>query len=435
VYSTFLGGSRSDRVQGLDIDRDGAVYVTGGTNSDDFPITSGATDQSATGTPRVMGAGLVILGEAFLAKLSPDGSALEYSTYLGGADAEEGIGVSVGKGGKAFVTGQTFSADYPTTRGAYDRRLNTSEVPPNACSDIFVSKVGAAGRAIRYSTLIGGSRLDFAWDLDVEAGRAYVMGESTGDDAPTTPGAFQPRGHVNSGPESADCTSPLAQFNDADPLVIKVAPSGSRLAYSTYLGGSRHEHGLGIAVRDRAAYLAGHTNSHDFPTTEGALDRVPKGTDTAYDGFVAKMGPHGRGLAYSTLLGSGGDDWVYDIDVDQSGSTYLTGQTTSPDFPTTDDAADPSYAGSLTAFMDGFVARLAPDGSDLLYSSYLGGLGPDIGNAIVQRGDSAYVAGITFSPDLAVSGNAYAPVFKGPPGYSDGFLAKFSDFAASPRAR
>ncbi len=436
-YSTYLGGTKSDRVQDVAVDSRGAAYLTGGTDSTDFPTTTGALDTAAAGERRVMGAGLAILGESFLTKLSPDGSKLEYSTLLGGADAEEAMGINVDSGGNVYVAGMTFSSDYPTTQGAFDTALNAPDAPPNTCSDIFMTKIGPAGDALAYSTLVGGSRLDFAWELDIdETGAAYIMGESTANDAPTTPGAYQPTGHMKSGPENADCSDGLSQFDDADPLVVKVKPDGSGLAYSTYLGGSVHEHGLGIEVADGAAYVVGHTNSPDFPTTGGAFDREPKGTATLFDGFAAKLSPEGDRLEYSTLLGGSDDDWIVDVDLDDGGRAYLTGMTTSPDFPTSDDGLDRSYVGPGVPFYDAFVTRLSADGSRLDYSSYFGGAGPDVGLGIVTDGKgSAWLAGLTFSPDLPASANSPGSVFKGPAGYSDAFLAKFSDLDTRPGPR
>jgi hypothetical protein len=433
VYSTFLGGAQSDRIQDIDVDAAGAAYVTGGTDSDDFPTTPGAVDRTAAGERRVIGVGLVVFPESFLTKLSPDGSRLEYSTLLGGGDADEGTGVKIGKGGDAYVTGHTYSADYPTTAGAFDVGLNTPGAPSRVCSDIFVTKVGATGSTLGYSTLIGGNRLEFSFGLDVDDdGAAYVTGDSTSDDAPTTPGAFQQRPeHVREGAAEPDCSAPLEQFEEADPLVVKVAPDGSALDYATYFGGSGHEHGTGIAVQNGSAYVVGHTNSPDFPTTDGAFDRKAKGTATLFDGFAAKVAPAGDRLEYSTLLAGAGDDWVFDVDVDERGSAYLTGMTTSTDFPTTKDALDSSYEGPGPPFHDAFLTRLAPDGSGVLYSSYFGGLGPDVGLNVVEDGNgSAYLSGVTFSPDLPASSQGFDPVFGGPPGYSDAFLVKFSGFAA-----
>lgn len=433
VYSTFLGGAKSDRIQDIAVDHTGAAYVAGGTDSDDFPTTAGALDPAAAGKRRVMGAGLVVLSESFVAKLNPDGSKLEYSTLLGGADAEEAMGVSVSAAGDVYVTGHTFSQDYPTTPDAFDTGLNTPDAPPNVCSDIFVTKVDPGGATLRYSTLVGGSRLDFGWELDVdETGAAYVIGESTGSDAPTTPGAFQRTGHVRPGRANPDCSAPLDQFDDADPLVVKVTPDGSVLEYSTYLGGDRHEHGLGIAEHEGFAYIVGHTNSTDFPTTPGAFDRFPKATSTLFDGFAAKLAPAGDRLEYSTLLGGVDDDWVFEVDVDEAGTAYLTGMTSSSNFPTTEDALDASYVGPGAPFYDAFLTRLAADGSTLLYSSYFGGSGPDVGLGVVADGEgSAYIAGTSYSPDMPVSVGAFSPVFKGPPGYSDAFVSKFSGFSST----
>lgn len=424
VYSTFLGGEMSDRIQDLAVAPDGTAYAVGGTGSADFPLTPGAVDRTFAGGRRVMGLGLSMLGESFLVRLSANGSRLLHSTFLGGDDAEEAMGVQVDRHGAAYVTGHTFSPDYPTTSRAFDRGLNTPGAPARGCSDVFVTKIADDG-SLSYSTLFGGSRLDFAWDLDVgRAGAAYVLAESTTDDAPTTAGAFQQTGHARN--RHADCDRPLEHVDDADPVVVKLARDGTRLTYSTYLGGTGHEHGLGIEAHRGRAHVVGHTNSHDFPTTPNAPGGEPQGTATSFDGFAAKLSADGSSLDYSTLLAGRDDDWGFGVAVDEAGSAYVTGMTTSTDFPISDDALDRSVVGPGGQFYDAFVTRLAPDGSRMLYSSYFGGTGPDVGQAIVERAGSVYLAGMTFSPDLQTTPNSAGPLFKGPAGYSDAFVTKFS---------
>jgi hypothetical protein len=183
-------------------------------------------------------------------------------------------------------------------------------------------------------------------------------------------------------------------------------------------------------VHAGSAYIAGHTHSADFPTTPGAFDTTSSATDTTFDAFVAELSPDGDSLVFSTLLGGSGDDWGFGVEVDPAGSVYMTGMTASSDFPTTANALDRTYVGPGAPFYDAFLTKLSGDGSRLLYSAYFGGVGPEIGRAIaLDTAGSVYVTGFTFSPDLPVTTAAFSPLFKGLPGYSDAYVAKFSGFS------
>jgi Tol biopolymer transport system component len=434
VYSTFLGGAQSEWPEEIAVDATGSAYVVGGTNSADFPTTPGALDSTFAGTRRLIGVGLAVRAEAFLTKLSPDGQALVYSTYLGGSDADEAMGVKVDLSGAAYVAGHTYSADFPVTPGAFDTGLNTTDAPPGLYSDAFVVKVAPQGNALAYGTFLGGTRVEFAMDVAVDdAGSAYVTGDSTSADFPTTAGAFQTAGHLH--PETANSDTPLEQFDDADAYVAKLVPDGSALTYATYLGGDRHEHGHAIEVRSGAAYVAGHTYSADFPTTTGAFDGTSDGAGSLDDAFVARIDPTGSSLVYSTFLGGSGGDWAMDVAVDAGGAAYITGMTASSDYPTTPDALDATFVGASALdptvtkaqFFDAMLTKVSSDGASLAYSSYFGGSGPDIGTGIALGGTgSVYLAGFTFSPDMTTTLGSFDPVFRGPLTYSDAFVAKFS---------
>lgn len=429
-YSTFIGGGRSDRVKAITVDSSGAAHIAGGTSSSNFPLTRGAPDRQAAGERLALGVGLVIPAEAFVAKLAPDGSSLEFSTLLGGSDAEEARGIAINRrDGSVVVGGHTFSHDFPTTRGAFDRRLNASGRPGTECGDIFAARITGDGRRLRYSTLVGGTRLEFALGLDLDRrGNAHLVGESTSLDAPTTPDAIQPRGSFGAdGP--TDCVDPFQQFEQADPLIVTLSPNGRKLEYGSYFGGSRHEHATALDVRGGDLYLVGHTNSDDFPTTRGAFDRTvtPVGPGSfQFDGFAAKL-TGGRILEYSTVLGGGANEWAVDVAAAADGSAYVTGFTNSTDYPTSDDALDETYVGPEDPFSDAFVTRIDPLGSALIYSSYFGANGPDSGSSIAVDGQArAYLVGSTYSPDLTTTADAPQPIFAGPITYSDAFVTRFS---------
>jgi hypothetical protein len=326
VYSTYLGGSGDDGGRGgIAVDALGNAYVTGFTNSTNFPTTVGAFQTTYGGG----------FGDAFVTKLNPTGAALVYSTYLGGSDDDEGLGIAVDALGNAYVTGVTFSTNFPTTAGAFQTASGGSV-------DAFVTKLNPTGSApLVYSTYLGGSGLDEGLGIAVDAlGNAYVTGDTTSTNFPTTVGAFQ--------------TTYGGGFRDA--FVTKLNPTGSApLVYSTYLGGSGGDIGWGVAV-DAAgnAYVTGNTTSTNFPTTAGAFQTASGGS---VDAFVTKLNPTGSApLVYSTYLGGSGDDGGRRIAVDALGNAYVTGFTTSTNFPTTVGAFQTTYGGGIR---DAFVAKIA----------------------------------------------------------------------------
>ncbi|HUJ43120.1 MAG TPA: SBBP repeat-containing protein [Opitutaceae bacterium] len=377
LYSTFLGGGANDNGLAIALDAAGSAYVTGTTNSNNFPIFSGFQRQHGSG-----------FWNAFVAKLTPAG-ALAYSTYLGGNGVDQGRGIAVDSAGNAYVTGITSSTNFPT-QGAYQ---NTN----NGSNDAFVAKLSPTGSSLVYSTYLGGKSADQAQGIAVDdSGSAYVAGTTDSSDFPVV-SAFQPAWH---------------QTEDA--FVAKLAPSGASLTYSTYLGGSGSDSAYGIAVDSSgAAYVAGRTLSADFPVI-GAYQPTSHGN---YDAFVTKLVPAGNALAYSTYLGGSASDAAWGIAIDGSGQAYVTGWTQSTDFPTlapvqTDQAGD-----------DAFVAKLNLSGSALVYSTYLGGSGNDYAQAIaVDVAGAAYVAGWTDSNDFPTQA-----AFQGDQPSTDAFVTKIAD--------
>jgi Beta-propeller repeat len=400
AYSTYLGGTSrgigdlpGDTGLGIEVDSQGTAYVTGETTSDDFPTTAGALDTTLGGPV-----------DAFVAKLNPAGSGLAYSTYLGGSSFDAGEGIALDATGAAYVTGysDSYSSDFPTTAGAFD-------TSPNGDVDAFVTKLNPVGSGLEYSTYLGGSASDFPGGTSIAvdaAGAAYVTGFTVSPDFPTAAGAFDTSYNPGDGQDPLTGT---------EGFVTKLNPAGSGLAYSTYLGGSAFDAGLGIAVDAAgAAYITGNTLSVDFPTTAGAFDTSFNGFG---DAFVTKLNPAGSALAYSTYLG--GSTFGNDIVVDSQGAAYVTGQTDSTDFPTTAGAFDTEFNG----YLDAFVTKLNPAGTGLAYSTYLGGSDLDNGLGIaVDAAGAAYVAGDTVSPDFPTTAGAFDDDFSGP--RFDAFVTK-----------
>ena len=324
VYSTYLGGSSIDQGLGIAVDAAGNAYVTGVTTSDPFPTTPGAFETSFNGGGR----------DGFVTKLNATGSALVYSTYLGGAGIDEAFGIALDAAGNAYMSGRTTSDPFPTTPGAFDTAFNGGD-------DAFVTKLNAAGSAPVYSTYLGGTSLDEALAIAVDAaGNAYVSGVTSSDPFSTTPGAF-------------DTT-----YNGMDDaFVTKLNAAGSAPAYSTYLGGSDDERALAVAIDPAGnAYVTGPTSSDPFPTTPGAFDTSFNGGD---DAFVTKVNATGSLLAYGTYFGGSDDDFGNGVAIDANGSAYVLGSTASDPFPTTAGTFDTSYSGAV----DAFVAKLDPVGA------------------------------------------------------------------------
>ena len=422
VYSTFLGGVGSDFGRGIAVDHDGHAYVTGETQSPDFPTTPGAF-QAADPDPAN--------SDAFVTKLNRDGSALVYSTYLGGVgdenrirestDVEESGDIAVDPSGRAFVTGLTRAANFPTTENAFQRVRRGP-------TDAFVTKLSRRGSTLIYSTYLGGDGNDEGLAITLPGGdnhdsrgTAFVTGVTDSADFPTTPRAFQP--------------SPQGL---TDAYVTKLNRRGSALEYSTYLGGTATDRGLAIAVDPVGqAFVTGGTESADFPTTPGAFQPTPQGGS---DAFVTKLNRRGSQLRYSTYLGGVLDDNADlfpagGIAVDPFGDAYVTGITGSPNFPTTANAFQPITNGGK----DVFVTRLNRRGSELRYSTFLGGTGTDFGAGIAlddgrhkhgsDDGDhnrhsrNAYVTGGTSSPNFPTTPGAFQPVDPDGPQF-DAFVTK-----------
>lgn len=330
---------------------------------------------------------------------------LAYSSYLGGASFDYGFGVATGADGSAYLVGATASADFPVTAGVHAANF-----------DAFVAKLNATGNALVYSTFLGGADYEAAFNITLDAaGDAYVVGYTESTNFPTTPGAHDRRC-------GTDGTCSPNQFGlTFDAFAVKLNSAGV-LRYSTYLGGGGDDRATGVAV-DAAgnAYLTGNTTSIDFPTLHAYQGTI--GGGFFGDAFVTKLNATGSGLLYSTYLGGGGDEGNGAglggaIAVDAGGHAYVTGYTTSTDFPT-----KRPFQAALRGFTDAFVTKLAPGGNTLEYSTYLGGSFGTVGRAIaVDRFGRAHVAGDTSSSDFPTK-NARQAANRGA---TDAFVTRFS---------
>ena len=379
VYSTYLGGSGSSQAgansgdygYGIAVDSSGNAYVTGTTTSVDFPTFNAF---QPAGSPQT----------AFVTKLSATGSALVYSTYLGGSRVDDGRAIAVDPAGDAYVTGETSSNDFPTVNPIQATCGGGCGGGAYYDYDAFVAKFNAAGSALVYSTFLGGSEADEGYGIAVDSsGNAYVAGSTGSADFPTV-NAFQPTC-------GGDCA-------DGRAFVAKLNPAGSALVYSTFLGGSSNggSAAAGIAVDSFAnAYVAGGTLQNDFPTAN-PLQATCGGGCKGGNAFVTKLNVAGSTLVYSTYLGGSNNeapDAASGIAVDAFGNAYVTGTAASSDFPT----SNPVQA-TLRGQYDAFLAKLNPAGSALVYSTYLGGDGWDFGGGIaVDSTGNAYVTGQTNS--------------------------------------
>jgi hypothetical protein len=381
IYSTYFGGGTRDSGNDIAVDGAGNAYITGLTDSGDLPTTPGAfrttivggdefnafaMKLNATGTALVystylgpvVGIGIAVdsAGNAFIAgqatgnypttpgafqtvfaggsdafvtKLNSTGTALVYSTFLGGSGLDSAGDIAIDSGGNAYITGNA-QAGFPITAGAFQTVFN-------GVSDALVTKLNATGTALVYSTFLGGSGNDGANGIAInEAGNAYVIGFTDSSNFPVTPGAFQ-----------------TTKGAGLDAFVTEVSTAGNALAYSTYLGGDGSDFGSDIAL-DAAgnASVVGLTGSTDFPTTTDAIQSASGGNN---DAFITRLNAAGTGLVFSTYLGGSNGDNGTSVFVDAAGSIYVTGSTGSADFPTSPGAFQTLFGGGSS---DAFVTKV-----------------------------------------------------------------------------
>ena len=444
VYSTYIGDTGGASSNAIAVDAEGYAYIAGIAESTDFPVTTGAYQTKLKGGS----------GNAFVCKMNQAGTALVYCTFLGGSnDQESGVypdtasAVAIDAQGDAYVAGETTSTDFPTTASVV-QPTNTNESPNGGSS--FVSKLSPTGNALVYSTYLN-SAIIAGLAID-SSGNAYVTGDCWNSLA-VTAGAFQTKFPI---PNSTNLYT--------TPFVTKLNSTASALVYSTFLGGTTEDSSYGIAVDASGdAFVVGSAFSTDFPVTAGAFQKTNHAKTKQYfiagNGFLAKLNPAGSGLVYSTYFGGSVADTGTSVAIDSAGDAFVTGSTSSTDFPVTTGVFQPVYSTTVkppftdcttvvAGGVDSFVTKFNPTGSALLYSTFLAGTGVwresgpvgsvfcscdgDYGLAIAIDGTgNAYVTGTATSKDFPVTAQAYQTTNRAPSGTVNVFVSKLNDVGTS----
>lgn len=391
VYSTFIGGQTADQATDIALDGTGSVYITGATDSTDFP---GTLQGNAAET------------SAIITKLSPAGDELIYSYRFGGSNTDLGNGISVSAANEAFVTGFTDSPNFPTRPSSFDPTYNGG-------FDGFAFSLNSDGTGLRYSTYLGGSAADLTAGISTSpSGEAVITGYTSSTDFPVSPSAFDTTHNGLS-----DC------------FVTKLNYNGSGIIYSTYLGGVGDDGAYSVDVNQAGeVFITGQTNGTDFPTTNGSYDTTYNG---GVDAFVAKLSSSGSGLLYSTFIGGQNLDRAWTIKVRPNDEAIIAGETWSPNFPLVPSAFDTSYNGNS----DGMIAMLSASGANLSYGTFIGTSAG--GNQELSRGiavddiGNIYVATDAPSSGFPTTPESFQPSFGG---LIDTAISKFGDFSISGRA-
>ncbi|MGB9177925.1 MAG: SBBP repeat-containing protein, partial [Pyrinomonadaceae bacterium] len=374
TYSTYLGGNDTDEGNDIALDSAGNAYICGVTNSTNFP-----TANAIQGTFSPPLDPTLVSRDGFVTKLNAAGTALVYSTYLGGNKDDLCYKIAVDASGNAYVAGETGSANFPTAnaiQGTYG----------GGFKDAFITKINSAGSAFVYSTYLGGTIFDAAQAITIDStNNVYITGRSTSPDYPVV----NPIQGVYSGGPGADA------------IVTKINAAGTALVYSTYLGGSGGNGftaGFSIKVDSTGnAYVTGQTRATNFPTAN-AIQATFGGGFPDGDAFVSKLNTAGSALVYSTYLGGSDNDIGFEIALDSVGSAHVAGVTRSANFPTAN-----AFQSTLKGTSDAFVTKFNAAGTAFNYSTYLGGTTDDSGNSIaLDSAGNAYVAGGTSSTDFPV---------------------------------
>jgi len=381
VYLALFGGSARELGTGIVVDAEGAAYVTGWTFSEDFPVTNGAAQGTFGGGTR----------DAFIAKIAPDGAAFEYASYLGGTSFEESAALTVDEAGRAWMVGATGSEDFPTTADAL--RQADATVSRSA----FVAGLAADGSRFQYVSLLGGTGRSDTSAVALDAGPSlWIAGNTASADFPATDAAFQ---------------TELAGVDDAFLIHLDVSATPSVAAATLYGGadcrnpfaGAQCDAARAVLVDGGSVFLAGNTLSRDTPLAGDPLQEEWVNGVAFGEGYVARFSRDLTELEAATYLGGSSEDRVNGLVADRAGTLYLIGVTGSPDFPATADGLQPTF----NDIDEAFFAQLDPDLSSIDYATFLGGSGGDRGYAIaIDRARNI----------VALSGETASPEFPSTPG-------------------
>jgi len=409
IYLTYLGGSADDFVSSVTVDTNGNAFMTGFTDSPDFPTAnalypqiSGVINQKTKAYP----------GDAFIAQLDASGSNLVYSTYLGGAGLDVANSIALDASGNAYVAGTTTSSNFPTLNPVVFRLAGSTNPVLNqlaGTNNAFVTELSAGGSNLIFSTYLGGKNYDVAEGVAVDSGgNIYVTGFTLSTNFPTTNALSAA---LNQNVKDKNKSVPY------DGFVSQLEPGGSHLVYSTYLGGTNNDVAYKIACdTDGNAYVTGFSGSPDFPNTTtnvlGLYSMVSSNKNNSgdVDAFLTKLDPAGA-VIYSAFFGGKKGDISYGVAVDPLGNAFVTGTTFSNDFPTnnTADALRTKLSGSSDLFVTGFNTNA----SALIYSGYFGGKSSDSGYGIaVDSASSVYLTGQSSSKDFTLT-NDFQPFRNG----------------------
>ncbi|MGA1794189.1 MAG: hypothetical protein ACMUHM_09575 [Thermoplasmatota archaeon] len=382
TYATYIGGSITDNAYSIAMASNGEVIVVGTTNSGDFPITAGAY-QSTLYPEKYKYAYF----DLFALRLNATGGKLIFSTFIGDAGSEKTPQVCVDSSGNPIIVANVVTGNFTTTSDAFDKDFN------GGSTDMVLFKLNSTGGKLLYSTFLGGSGTDNLGDITlVNDDLVYITGGTNSTDYPTTVGAYDRTYNVNR--------------TDSNPYITCLNLSSGSLDLSTYVS-----FGSGSAITlddDMNIYLAGTTWTWRFEATKGAFQE--NRTSGAYEGFVMKMNRNATKVIYATFIGGSHHEYLKDIAVNSTGCVFIVGTTASNDYPTTPGAFSRNASGS----QDVFISTLLPDGSDLIYSSYLGGTKWDGVTSLNVRFEyHAYITGQTDSSDFPVMSTSYSNKYMG----------------------
>ena len=383
IYATYLGGSGSDDGYDIAVNKARDVFITGETTSSDFPTINAY--QAVRAGQR----------DAFISKIDSSGSLLIYSGYLGGGQDDTASSLALDLTGSIYIGGETLSGDFPT-ENAYQASKTGWE------QDVFVCKMTSSGSSMVFSTFLGGNKVDSGGKIALDqADHIYVVGTTRSDDFPTR-----------------NCYSP-SRTGEYDAFVVKFSSSGSNLMYSTYLGGAGSDFGNDIAVdRSASAHIVGFTLERGFPEKNPLFSRH----DEDGAAFISKLASSGSILLFSSCWGTEGGDAAMAVALDHSGCAYVAGITGSYNFPLRN-----PYQSSKRGRMEVFVAKLNSSNSDVIYSTYLGGLDYERPSGlVVDSSGCAYLTGCTYSCDFPVRDAFRSSLAGGADAFITGFTSSGS---------